>query len=184
MVKEARTSAMGGTGMEVFLHPFVFRLAILPSQLPVKWVVVISYLFLLPSSSSSYHQCALPKGRSFTTNVGTKIAVLSKDRSSTANSGTKVAVLLGINRCGSFPLFSASPLSLVSEQILKDSRDPNVGVRSVNLVNRAFRTSPKLTTGVKYPFHQGFWPDQRFGNPNHLSPAANKWTFLVVFHSL
>ena len=32
-------------------------------------------------------------------------------RSSTANSGIKVAVLLGINRCGSFPLLSA-PLSL------------------------------------------------------------------------
>ena len=32
------------------------------------------------------------------------------------------------------------------------------------------RTSPKFTTGVKYQFHQGFWPDQRSGNPNHHSP--------------
>ena len=37
-----------------------------------------------------YHQRVLPKGRSFT-----------------ANSGTKIAVLLGINRCGSFPFLSA-----------------------------------------------------------------------------
>ena len=48
----------------------------------------------------------LPKGRTFTENVETRVAVLSKRRSSTANSGTKVAVLLGINRCGSFPLLS------------------------------------------------------------------------------
>ena len=54
-----------------------------------------------------HHQSILPKGRSFTANAGTKFAVLSKGRSSTANSGTKVAVLLGINRCGGFPLLSA-----------------------------------------------------------------------------
>ena len=71
-----------------------------------------------------YHQCVLPKGRSFIANAGTKIAVLSKGRSFianagtkiavlskgrsfTANSGTKVAVLLGIIRCSSFPLLSA-----------------------------------------------------------------------------
>ena len=62
-----------------------------------------------------YHQNVLPRGRSFTANSDTKVAVLFKGRSSTANSGTKVAVLLGMNRCGSFPL-----LSLASEQILKD----------------------------------------------------------------
>ena len=55
----------------------------------------------------------LPKGRSFTENPGIKAAVLPKGRSSTANSGTKVAVLLGMNRCGSFPLLSA-PHSLFS----------------------------------------------------------------------
>ena len=53
----------------------------------------------------------LPKGRSFTANTGTKVAVLSKGKSSTGNSGTKVAVFLGIGRCVSFPLLSA-PLSL------------------------------------------------------------------------
>ena len=43
-----------------------------------------------------HHQSVLPKGRSFT-----------------ANSGTKVAVLLGMNRYSSFPLLSA-PHSLFS----------------------------------------------------------------------
>ena len=40
-----------------------------------------------------------------------KAAALLKGRSSTANSGTKAAVSPGMNRCGSFPLFSA-PYSL------------------------------------------------------------------------
>ena len=50
----------------------------------------------------------LPKGRSFSANTGTRAAILPKDRSSIANSGTLVAVLLGMNRCGSFPLISAT----------------------------------------------------------------------------
>ena len=54
-----------------------------------------------------HHQSVLPKGGCFTANAGNKVAVLTKGRSSIANSGTKVAVLLGINRCGSFPLLSA-----------------------------------------------------------------------------
>ena len=62
-----------------------------------------------------------PKGRSFTANPGIKAAVLPNVRSSTANSGTKVAVLLGMDRCGIFPLLSAPySLSLASEQTLKD----------------------------------------------------------------
>ena len=63
-----------------------------------------------------HHQCVLPKGRSFTANSDTKAAVLPKGRSSTPNSGTKLAVVLGMNRCGSFPLFSA-PHSLFSTWI-------------------------------------------------------------------
>ena len=42
---------------------------------------------------------------------GTNATVLPKGRSSTANSRTKVPVLLGMNRCGSLPMFS-EPLSL------------------------------------------------------------------------
>ena len=94
----------------------------------------------------------LPKGRSFTANLGTKAAVLPKGRYSTANSGTKVAVLLGMNRCGSFRWFLHPTLSLASEQTLKDRKSfhgHQRGVRRVDLANWALRTRPKLTTGVK-----------------------------------
>ena len=57
--------------------------------------------------------CVLTKGRPFTATPGTKAAILPKGRSSMANSGNQVAVLLGMNRCGSFPLLSA-PHSLFS----------------------------------------------------------------------
>ena len=60
-----------------------------------------------------HHQSILPKGRSFTANSGTMAAVLPKGRSFTAHSGTQAAVLLGMDRCGSFPLLSA-PHSLFS----------------------------------------------------------------------
>ena len=63
------------------------------------------------SNHHHHHESVLPKDRSFNENSGTMAAVLPRDRSSTANSGTKVAVLLGMNRCGSFPLLSA-PYSL------------------------------------------------------------------------
>ena len=53
------------------------------------------------------HQSVLPKGGSITANSGTKVTVLPKGRSYTANSGTKIAILLGMNRCGNFPLLSA-----------------------------------------------------------------------------
>ena len=73
----------------------------------------ICHLYPLCSRPLIYHQRILPKGKSFTANTGAKAAVLPKGRSSTANLGTKVAVLLGINRCGSFPLLYA-PHSLFS----------------------------------------------------------------------
>ena len=50
----------------------------------------------------------LLKDRFFTANSGTKSAVLLKGRSSTANSENQTAVLLGMDRCGSFPLLSAT----------------------------------------------------------------------------
>ena len=61
----------------------------------------------------------MPEDRTFTAHSGTKAESLPKGRSSTVNSGTMVAVLLGMNRCGSFPLISHSTLSLASEQTLK-----------------------------------------------------------------
>ena len=72
------------------------------------WTAVVSDLTCSTwSSLNKKYQRVLPKLRSFTANAGTKAAVLHKGRSSTANSETKVAVLLGMNRCGSFPLLSA-----------------------------------------------------------------------------
>ena len=47
-------------------------------------------------------------GRSFTTNSGTKAAVLHKGGSSTANSGTQDEVLLGMNKYNDFPLLSTN----------------------------------------------------------------------------
>ena len=82
----------------------VFPLSL--SQFPRSWILYI-YIYIY-----HHHQSVLPNYRSFTANPGTKAAVLPKVRSSATNSGTKVAFLLGINRCGSFPLLSASPLSL------------------------------------------------------------------------
>ena len=58
-----------------------------------NWVSSIDWYYF---KSHHNHQCVLPKGRYYTT-----------------NSWTKVAVLLGMNRCGSFSLLSA-PHSLFS----------------------------------------------------------------------
>ena len=99
---------------------------------------------------SFIHSSILPEERSFIAISGIKAAVLLKGRSFTANSGTQAAVLLGIDRCGSFPCFPHTTLSLASEQTLRDPRDTNVEVRRVDLVNWALRTSPKFTIGVKY----------------------------------
>ena len=75
--------------------------------------ILSSRLFFQESSS----ECST-QGQVIQCNSGFKPAVLPKGRSSTANSGTKVAVLLGMDRCGIFPLLST--LSLSSEQTLKD----------------------------------------------------------------
>ena len=48
-----------------------------------------------------YIQNVLSKGRSFTANSGTKVAVLRKSRPYTANTRTKVVVLVGMNGCNS-----------------------------------------------------------------------------------
>ena len=79
-----------------------------------------------------------------------------------------------LNRCGSFPLLSA-PHSLFNiwtdlKRSKKYPRGINVEVRRMDVANWTLRTSPKLTIEVKYQFHQGFWPEQISGNPNHPSP--------------
>ena len=124
--------------------------------------------------------------RSFTANSGTNAAVLPKGRSSTPNSGIKVAVLLGMNVCGSFPLFSAPHISLASEQTLKDlkwSQGLPRGGEESGFGCWALRTSQKFTTGIKYQFHHGFWPDHKSGNTNHPSPTiySSDWNFYRLF---
>ena len=55
--------------------------------------------------------------------------------------------------------FPHPTLSLVSEQTLKDLKNPrghNVEVRKVDLANWALWISLKFTIGVKYQFHQVF----------------------------
>ena len=69
--------------------------------------------------------------------------------------------------------FPHAIVSLASEQTLKDpkrSQGHQQEMRRVNLANWALRTSPKFATGVKHQIRQGFWPDQRSGNPNQPSP--------------
>ena len=124
-------------------------------------------MFYFKSSSSSVFSA---QGHIFHCKLMNQGCSSAQGRSSTANLGTKVIILLGINQCGSFQLLSAPTLSLASEHTLKDPRGPNVGVRRVDLANCALRISQKFTRWVKYQLHQGFWPGQRSGNPNHPSP--------------
>ena len=119
-----------------------------------------------------HHQCSA-QGQVFHCISGTKAAVLHKGSSSNSNSGTKFAVLLWINRCSSFLLLSA-PHSLFSiwTDLKRSEKIPGAPTWRWEewIWLRALRTLPKFTTGVKYQFHQGFWPDQRSRYPNHPSP--------------
>ena len=133
----------------------------------VALLIVIAWIL---SSSSVFCPRAGPSLQT----QAPRLQILSKGRSSIANSGTKVAVLLGMNRCSSFPLFSAphSPLSIWTN-LKRCEKIPGAPSRRwgdwIWLLGPPDFT-PKFTTGVKYQFHQGFWPDQRSGNPNHPSP--------------
>ena len=106
-------------------------------------------------TSHALHLCRLAS-RSFTANSGTKAAVLPKGRYSTANSGTQAAVLLGMNRCGSFPLLSAPTLSLASEQTLKYLKRSQGHQRGGEESGFGQLGPQKFTTGVKYQLHQDF----------------------------
>ena len=98
---------------QIFHRKLRTKAAVLP-EIEQIWQLPVAFRNIF-----YYHQSVLPKGRYFTANAGTKVAVLFKGRSSTAYSGTKVAVLLGMNRCGGFPCFPHSTLSLASIQTLK-----------------------------------------------------------------
>ena len=89
-----------------------------------------------------HHQSILPKGRSFTANPGTKVALLSKGRSSTANSGTKVEVLLWINTCGSFPLICAIDIDTIN--VLKlNNKIMKTDMKGDKILNRNQKTEHK-----------------------------------------
>ena len=78
--------------------------------------------------------------------------------------------------------FPHPTLTLASEQTLKDPKrfqGHHVEVKRVDLANWALWTSPKFTTGVKYQFHQGFWPDQGSGNPNH--PSLHIYIYIFIY---
>ena len=108
-----------------------------------------------------YYQSVLPKGTSFTASTGTKAAVLSKAGLPLQTQESRLQfyqdwICVVASRC-----FPHPTLSLASEQTLKGlkrSQWPQRGGKE-DSANWVHRTSPKFTTGVKYQFHQGFWPD-------------------------
>ena len=115
-----------------------------------------------------YHrQSILPKGRSFTANSGTKAAVLLKGRSPTANSGNQAEVLLGMDRCGSFPLLSAthSPFSIWSD-LKRSQKIPETPAWRWG--EWIWLTGP---SGLYRNSSSGFFG--QIGNPNHHSPLMN-----------
>ena len=129
-------------------------------------------LTLHPPFSYHHHECSV-QGQVLHYKCRNLRCRSAEGRSSTANSGTKAAVLPGMNRCGSLLLLSA-PHSLFSMWTdLKRPQGHHMQVRRVDLANWALWTSSKFATGVKYWFHQGFWPDERSRNPNHPSPPWN-----------
>ena len=122
------------------------------------------------SKCKYHHQLSvLSKERSFTANSGTKAPVLPKGRSSTANSGTKVAILLGMNRCCSFPLLSASYSQFsIWTELKRSGKIPGAPTRRwgewiwLTGPSELHRNSPQ---GLSVP--SGFLTDRRSGNPNH-----------------
>ena len=103
-----------------------------------------------------HHHSILPKGRSFTVNSETKAAVLRKGKSSTANSGKQAAILLGMDRCGSFPLLSA-PHSLFSiwTDLKRSEKIPGVWIifhhnhyDNITLIKLNILNVPTLTASI------------------------------------
>ena len=90
-----------------------------------------------------------------------------------------------MNKCGSFPLFSA-PHSLFSiwTNLKRSEKIPGAPAwrwgKWVLLYTWALQTSPKFTTGIKYQLHQDFWPDQRSRNPNHPSSHLKYSNMLTI----
>ena len=128
-----------------------------------------------------HHQRVPPKGRSFTASAGTKAAVLQKAGLPPQTQELRLQFYYGWLGAVASRCFPNPTLYSVSEEILQDPRGTNVEVRRKDLANWGLRTSPKFTTGVKYQFHQGFWPDSRSRNLNHPSLMEHKFKKLSVF---
>ena len=112
------------------------------------------------------------KSRFFTANAGTKAAVLPKAGLPPETEEPRLQFYQGWIGALASRCFPHHTLSLASEQTLKDLRRSQGHQREgdeSDSANWALRTSPKFSTGVKYQFHQGFWQDQRSGNPNQPS---------------
>ena len=98
----------------------------------------------------------------------------SEDRCSTQTQEPMLQFYQGLNRCSSFRLLSA-PHSLFN--IWADlKRSENIpGAQTWRSGEWIWLTGPSgfrrnSPSGVKYQFHQGFWPYQRSENPNHSQP--------------
>ena len=87
--------------------------------------------------------------------------------------------------------FPYPTLYLAFEHIIRDlerSQGLSVEMRREDLANWALWTSPNFTTGVKYQFHQGLWPNQRSRIPNHSSPLHIMYfivniTWILLLHT-
>ena len=141
-----------------------------------------SFLLSLSSSSSS-SSSVLPKGRSFTASARNKTAVLPKAGLPLQTQESRLKFYQGWIGAVASRFFPHPTLSLASEQVLKDLKRSQghrrLEVRRVALVNLSLRTSPKFITGVKYQLHQGFWPDQRFGNLTHYLNIRKNYFFVL-----
>ena len=139
-------------------------------------ILQITFTFCRLSSSSSSVFCPRAGPSLQAQNQGSSSI---EGRSSTANSGIKYAVLTVMNRCGSFPLLSA-PHSFFSiwTYLKRSEKIPGspiwrwgewiwlTGLSDFTEIHHRVYISYSIYI---YLFHQGFWPDQSSGNPNHPS---------------
>ena len=124
-----------------------------------------------------YHQSVLPKCRTFTANSSTETAVIPKGRFSTSNSGTKFAVLLGMNRCGSFPLLSALySLYSIWTDLKRSQKIP--GTPAYRWGVWIWLTWP---SGLHWNSPQGFWPDRPY---THTHTHTYIYIYIYIYRGV
>ena len=120
-----------------------------------------------------HHQSVLPKDRSYTASAGTYTAVLPKADLPLQTQEPRLQFYQGLNRCGSFPLLSASH-SLFSIWIDLKRSEWSQGHQHGGEESGFGWTSPKFTTGVKYQFHQGFFTrSEVWKSPSPFTPPPS-----------